>query len=158
MFLSSLTVKPVVITAAILLTLALIAVGTTRWQLSREKAARAVAEKRLSDYQAAASAVIAERLRAQLAADARNKKIAEELRSKHANDLQDIQRRYADALDRLRDDLAAARERAGVPAPAPTPGGVDEGDSYSRLLAALARCEEGLRQLSALQRWIRETR
>lgn len=142
---------------ALLLAAAGAAVGVTRWQLSIEKGHRVAAERELSDYQAAAKAVIEERLRAQQAEADRNIRITNQIKAQHATEVAAINARYRAAADRMRADLAAARSAAGVPPAASATDGTDAADPVGRFVEALGRCETGLRQLDALQRWIRET-
>lgn len=141
---------------ALALLIAALAIG-----LKLEHGWRVKAENALVEYQAAAAAVITERLRAQEETKAENERKTKEITSAYTNRIATLRGNYAVALERMRYVPAApAGGSTAVPPTAPAPGGADASpvdDPTSRFLRDLQGCDEDRETLRALQDWIKRT-
>lgn len=122
---------------------------------------RVEAENKLVEYQAAATAVITERLREQEATKVENERRTKEITSAYTSRITALRGDYAVALERLRHVPAVPAGSGGaVPPTAPAPGGADAApvvDPTARFLRDLQGCDEDRETLKALQDWIKRT-
>lgn len=124
---------------------------------------RDAARRELIEYQAAAAAVIQERLAAQEEQRLANARKATEVSNEYKARIAELDKKLsasrasADAAaKRLRDALARDNAPA-LPGVADPAGGADGGPDRDTLLAELAGCLKNAEKLKALQDWIRRT-
>jgi len=137
-----------------LLLAVLVAGGLMYWRLDVVTAERDAARTELSDYQAAAAAVIKERLAAQVRVAAENKRKAEEVKRAY----EDRIARIDAALERVRGESAADRgSDSAVPGPAATPGEVEDSSGRDALLRDAATALKCKAQLQSVLDFLNRT-
>lgn len=123
-----------------------------------EHGRRVNAERQLADYQAAATAVITERLAAQERTRLENEARTKDVLEAHRRDLARLRARYD---QRLRDATPATGGDGAMPAAPEAPGGTDApagSGATAEFLRALRSCDEDRETLRALQDWINRVR
>lgn len=139
-------------------------VGLQRHAATVAMARAVAAERALSDYQAAAAAVIAERLRAQAAEAERVAEVSKNTEKVYADKIIALRAHYAGWVRPVSSQTPAAVTNSGaaVPESATTPGGVDAApaviDPVDRFVRELQSCDEDREKLRALQDWTKESR
>jgi len=144
--------------AAIAIALAGLACGAMAWRLNVVTGQRDAARTELASYEAAAAAVIKERLATQERERVENVRKTREVTDAYQKRIAGLDARLVAALERLRGRPAEGGSAdAGVPAAPATPGGIDGAPGEPSLVGEAAGCLKIRAQLEALQDWIRGT-